>query len=62
MTLYPFTSPGEGSHVTLKLVLAASDVCKFWGGMYREAVRKIKKKKITTEMSNHQHQIMQINI
>ena len=34
VTLYPFTSPGAASQVTLKLVLEGSDVCRFLGALY----------------------------
>lgn len=39
VTLYPFTRPGAGSHVTRKLDIVESEVLRFRGGLKGEATR-----------------------
>lgn len=43
VTLYPFTRPGAGSHVTRKLDIVESEVLRFRGGLKGEAARTEKK-------------------
>lgn len=43
VTLYPFTRPGAGSHVTRKLDIVESEVLRFRGGLKGEAARMGKK-------------------